>query len=86
MEIHIYNFACLLIIICTFAYYYSDGEVYSVQYYVKVSQWLATGRWFSQSTPFSSTNETGRRDIAEILLKVALNAITITLIDIIMAV
>jgi hypothetical protein len=65
MELHI--------IICTFTYYYADGEVYSVQYYVKVSQWLATGRWFSQSTPFSSTNETGRRDIAEILLKVALN-------------
>jgi hypothetical protein len=27
----------------------------------------------------SSTNETGRHDIAEILLKVALNTITITL-------
>ena len=41
----------------------------------KVSQWLATGRWFSQGTPVSSTNKTDRHDIAEILLKVALTAI-----------
>jgi hypothetical protein len=32
---------------------------------------LAHGRWF---TPASSTTKTGRHDIAEILLKVALNA------------
>jgi hypothetical protein len=38
----------------------------------KVCQWLATGRWFS---PVSSTNKTNRHDIAEILLKVALNTI-----------
>ena len=35
----------------------------------KVCQSLATGRWFS---PVSSTNETDRHDITEILLKVAL--------------
>jgi len=34
---------------------------------------LAHGRWFSQGTPASSTNKTSRHDIAEILLKVALN-------------
>jgi len=34
---------------------------------------LAHGRWFSPSTPASSTTKTGRHDIAEILLKVALN-------------
>jgi hypothetical protein len=28
--------------------------------------------WFSPGTPVSSTTKTGRRDIAEILLKVAL--------------
>jgi hypothetical protein len=39
----------------------------------KVYQLLAYGRWFSQSTPASSTTKTGRHDIAEILLKVALN-------------
>jgi hypothetical protein len=33
---------------------------------------LAHGRWFS---PASSTTKTGRHDIAEILLKVALNTI-----------
>ena len=35
----------------------------------KVYQLLARGRWFS---PASSTTKTGRHDIAEILLKVAL--------------
>jgi histidinol phosphatase-like PHP family hydrolase len=34
---------------------------------------LAHGRWFSPSTPASSTTKTGRYEIAEILLKVALN-------------
>jgi hypothetical protein len=33
---------------------------------------LAHGRWFSPDTPASSTTKTGRHDIAEILLKVAL--------------
>jgi hypothetical protein len=33
---------------------------------------LAQGRWFSPGTPASSTIKTGRHDIAEILLKVAL--------------
>jgi hypothetical protein len=34
---------------------------------------LANGRWFSSGTPVSSTTKTGCRDIAEILLKVALS-------------
>jgi hypothetical protein len=34
---------------------------------------LAHGRWFSPVTPAFSTTKTGRHDIAEILLKVALN-------------
>jgi hypothetical protein len=34
---------------------------------------LAHGRWFSPGTPSSSTTKTGRHDIAEVLLKVALN-------------
>jgi hypothetical protein len=33
---------------------------------------LAYGRWFSPGNPVSSTTKTGRHDIAEILLKVAL--------------
>jgi hypothetical protein len=36
----------------------------------KVYQLLVQGRWFS---PVSSTTKTGRHDIVEILLKVALN-------------
>jgi len=41
----------------------------------KVYQLLAHGRWLSPATPASSTTITGRHDIAEILLKVALNTI-----------
>ena len=36
-----------------------------------------TGQWFSQGTPFSSTNKTDNDDITEILLKVALNTINL---------
>ena len=39
----------------------------------KVYQLLANGRWFSPGTLASSTTYAGRHDIAEILLKVALN-------------
>jgi hypothetical protein len=35
-------------------------------------------RWFFPGTPVSSTNETDRHEITEILFKVALNTITIT--------
>jgi hypothetical protein len=56
----------------------ADSEVYSIQHYVmKVCQYLVTGRWFSQGTPVSSTNKTDHQDIAEILLKVALNTINL---------
>jgi hypothetical protein len=37
------------------------------------------GWWFFPGTQVSSTNKTGRHDITEILLKVALNTITQTL-------
>jgi len=43
------------------------------QLYVRSSLLLAHGQWFS---PASSTTKTGRHDIAEILLKVALNTTT----------
>ena len=39
----------------------------------RVCQLLAHDRWFSLGTPASSTTKTGRHDIAEIVLKVALN-------------
>jgi hypothetical protein len=42
----------------------------------KVCQWLVTVLWFS---PVTSTNETDCHDITEILLKVALRTITLTL-------
>jgi hypothetical protein len=40
---------------------------------VKAYQLLAHGRWFSLGIPASSTTKAGHHDIAEILLKVALN-------------
>jgi hypothetical protein len=43
--------------------------------YDKVCKWLATGRWFSPSSPVFSTNNTYCHDITEILLKAALNTI-----------
>ena len=46
----------------------------------KCYQWLAVCQWFSPGTPVSSINKIDRCDIAEILLKVALNTITLTLI------
>ena len=45
----------------------------------KVYQWLAAGCLISPGTPISST-KTNCHDIAEILLKVALNTITLTLV------
>jgi len=36
-----------------------------------------TDMWFALGTPVSSTNKTDRQDIAEILLKVALNTINL---------
>jgi hypothetical protein len=48
-----------------------------------VYQLLAHGRWFSTGTPASSTTKTGRRDITEILLKVALSTINQSIIFII---
>jgi hypothetical protein len=44
-------------------------------YLNKICQLFAHGRWFSPDIPASSTTKIGRHDIAEILLKVALNSI-----------
>ena len=45
-----------------------------------VCQWLATGLWFTLGTPVFSIYKTDRHGITEILLKVASNTITLTLI------
>ena len=49
------------------------GALDSQSKVIKFTSLLAHGRWFSPGTPASSTTKTGRHDIAEILLKVALN-------------
>ena len=51
-------------------------------YLLPLDQLLAHGRWFSPGTPAYSTTKTGRHDIAEILLKVALkNQINLPLVS-----
>jgi hypothetical protein len=45
----------------------------------QVYQWVATGRWFSPGPPVSSINKSDRHDLTEILLKVALSIITLTI-------
>jgi hypothetical protein len=45
----------------------------------KVCQWLAAGQWFSPGSLVSSISKTNCHDITEILLKVALSTITLTL-------
>ena len=52
---------------------YEKGRTRLVAASDKAYQLLAHSRWFSSGTPASSTNKTGRHDIAEILLKVALS-------------
>ena len=51
------------------------GEVYSIQHLLK---FVSDFRQFSPGTPVSSTNKTDRHNIAEILLKVALNTIQLS--------
>ena len=45
----------------------------------EVCQWLATGQWFSPNTLASSTNKTDCHNTTEILLKMVLNILTLTL-------
>ena len=56
----------------------THSEVYLIHYYVIKFQWLATGHGFLWELWVSFTNRTDYYDIAEILLKVALNTISIT--------
>jgi len=49
---------------------------------IKVCQLLAAGLWFSPGTPVSTTNKTYHHNITEILLKVGLNTLTLTLLKV----
>ena len=66
---------------CTFKLHFQGYESHSSGVYSmwSICQRLAAGRWFSPGTPVSCTNKTDRHKIIEILLKVALNTITLTL-------
>jgi hypothetical protein len=52
----------------------------SSQHCNKVCQWLSEGQWFSPDRLVSSPSKSARHDIADILLKVAINSITLTLL------
>jgi hypothetical protein len=56
------------------SWYYKKGCTRLAVAGDKAYQLLSHGRWLSPGTPASSTTKTGRHDIAEILLKVALNS------------
>ena len=59
-----------------------NDEVYSIQHYViKFGSDLRQVVEFSPSTPVASTNKTVCHDIADILLKVALNTINLDLMQ-----
>ena len=55
---------------CLYSYAKVNSTMALCSIYVYIL--LAHGQWFSPGTPASSTTKTGRHDIAEILLKVAL--------------
>ena len=57
----------------------AHGEMYSIQHFVKKLISDLRRQWVSPGTPVSSTNKTDNHDITEILLKVALNIVTLTL-------
>ena len=50
-----------------------DSQSQVIKLTMVASDKVYHGRWFYPGTPASSTSKTGRHDIAEILLKVALN-------------
>ena len=58
----------------------AHGEVYSIQHYVIkfVSDMRQICMWFTPRNLVSSTNKTDLQNITEILLKVALNTISLT--------
>ena len=55
----------------------AHGEVYSIQHYV--IKFVSDLQQFSPSSPVYSTNKTDRHNVTEILLKVVLNTINLTL-------
>jgi hypothetical protein len=85
-ECSIYNYLSIKTILCSGMSYFShygfrsrSGYVYSIQNYaIKFVSDLWQVGGFLRVLRVSSTNKTDRHDITEILLKVALNTITLT--------
>ena len=64
-------------VIIAFSYQHWCCEFESWTLCDKVCQCLTAGQWISLNTLVSSTNKTNRHDTTEVLLKVALNTITL---------
>jgi hypothetical protein len=58
-----------------------DGN-YGILAHARITLQWPTGRWFSPGPPVSSTNKIDRHDITEILLKVVLNTIKQTMVNV----
>ena len=58
-----------------------DEDLLHTTLWYKACQWIAAGLWFPASNPVFSNNKINRHmhDITELLLKVLLNTITLTL-------
>jgi hypothetical protein len=77
----IYNYLCNQYLLpLTWVRILSRRGVLDTKLCNKVCQWLSAGTWFSPGALVSSTNKTDRHDITEILLKVALNTISLTIV------
>ena len=59
-------------------FWISSNSNITLTHNLHACQWLATSRLFSAGTPVSS-NKIDRHDITDLLLKVALNSITLIL-------
>ena len=75
----IYNYLCIKCLATLMLWVRISIRARCTAFCDKVCQWFVTGQWFSQGPLVSSTNKTDRHDIAEILLKVALNTIKQTM-------
>jgi hypothetical protein len=78
-SLHYFNWKLLKHINVTLLIVHIGKYMYDSRRLVIKFSVTCAGRWFSPGTPVSSTNKTDGHDATEILLKVTLNTITLTL-------
>ena len=77
-QMNMHYFAVVNIVICGCEFESRPGDT---SLWDKVCQRLAAGRWFYLGIPISSTNQSHCHEITDILLKVALNTITLNILS-----